>query len=78
MFSALHLTVVAIAAWVTIGMVALGGVRNAARIIRLLFIAGALRRLIADENFTTLLRAEGLDSIPKYVAERIVTAGPTT
>jgi ParB family chromosome partitioning protein len=41
---------------------------------KLLFIAGALRRLIADENFTNLLRAEGLDTIPKYLAERIVTA----
>lgn len=40
---------------------------------RLLFIAGALRRLIADENFTTLLRAEGLDSMPKYLADRIVS-----
>lgn len=39
---------------------------------RLLFIAGALRRLIADENFTTLLRAEGLDTVPKYLAERII------
>lgn len=39
---------------------------------RLLFIAGALRRLIADENFTNLLRAEGLDTVPKYLAERIV------
>lgn len=39
---------------------------------RLLFIAGALRRLIADDNFTNLLRAEGLDTIPKYLAERII------
>ena len=45
---------------------------------RLLFIAGALRRLVADENFANLLRAEGLDTIPKYVAERIVTAGQAT
>lgn len=41
---------------------------------RLLFIAGALRRLIADEHFTNLLRAEGLDTVPKYLADRIVTA----
>lgn len=41
---------------------------------RLLFIAGALRRLIADDNFTNLLRAEGLDTVPKYLAERIVHA----
>lgn len=39
---------------------------------RLLFVAGALRRLIKDDNFTTLLRAEGLDSMPKYLADRIV------
>lgn len=39
---------------------------------RLLFIAGALRRLISDDNFTNLLRAEGLDTVPKYLAERIV------
>lgn len=38
---------------------------------RLMFIAGALRRLITDDNFTTLLRAEGLDSMPKYLADRV-------
>ena len=38
---------------------------------RLLFVVGALRELLADENFTTLLRAEGLDSLPKYLAERV-------
>ncbi len=30
----------------------------------LLFIVGALRQLLADENFTNLLRAEGLDTLP--------------
>lgn len=39
---------------------------------RLLFIAGALRRLIADENFCNLVRAENLDSMPKYLADRVV------
>ncbi len=38
---------------------------------RLLFIVGALRELLADENFANLLRAEGLDTLPKYLAERI-------
>jgi ParB family chromosome partitioning protein len=38
---------------------------------RLLFIVGALRQLLADENFTNLLRAEGLETLPKYLAERL-------
>ena len=38
---------------------------------RLLFITSALRELFADENFTILMRAEGLDSLPKYLSERI-------
>lgn len=38
---------------------------------RLLFVVSALCELLADENFTTLLRAEGLDSLPKYLSERI-------
>lgn len=42
---------------------------------RLLFVIGALRELFADENFTTLLRAEGLDSLPKYLADRVWSGG---
>lgn len=42
---------------------------------RLLFVIGALRQLLADENFTTLLRAEGLESLPKYLAERVWPVG---
>jgi ParB family chromosome partitioning protein len=42
---------------------------------RLLFVVGALRELLADENFTTLLRAEGLDSLPKYLADRVWSGG---
>jgi signal transduction histidine kinase len=38
---------------------------------RLLFIVSALRNPFRDENFTTLLRAEGLESLPAYLAERI-------
>ena len=42
---------------------------------RLLFIVGALRELLTDENFTNLLRAEGLDTLPKYLAERVWPGG---
>lgn len=42
---------------------------------RLMFVVGAMRDLLADENFTTLLRAEGLDSLPKYLAERVWSGG---
>jgi ParB family chromosome partitioning protein len=42
---------------------------------RLLFVVGALRQLLADENFTTLLRAESLNTLPKYLADRIGAAG---
>ncbi len=38
---------------------------------RLLLIASALRTLLRDDNFVTLLRAEGLDTMPTYLAERI-------
>jgi ParB family chromosome partitioning protein len=45
---------------------------------RLLFVVGALREMLADENFTNLLRAEGLDTLPKYLAERVWAGGHTT
>lgn len=38
---------------------------------RLLFVVGAIRALLADENFINLLRAEGLGTLPTYLAERI-------
>jgi len=38
---------------------------------RLLLVVQGLKKLFADENFFTLLRAEGLDTLPKYLAERI-------
>jgi len=38
---------------------------------RLLFVVSALRKLFGDDNFVTLLRAEGLDSLPAYLAGRI-------
>ncbi len=41
---------------------------------RLLFIESALKNLLADEHFKTLLRAEGLETMPKYLHDRL--AGP--
>lgn len=41
----------------------------------LLFVVGALRELLADENFTNLLRAEGLDTLPQYLADRVWPRG---
>jgi len=38
---------------------------------RLIFLTEAMRKLFAEENFITLLRAEGLDSLPKNLAELI-------
>jgi ParB family chromosome partitioning protein len=38
---------------------------------RLLSLAAAFRALMADENFTTLLRAEDLDTLPKFLVERM-------
>ena len=42
---------------------------------RLLFVIEALRQLLADEHFSNLLRAEGLDTLPKQLAERVVWGG---
>lgn len=41
---------------------------------QLLLLVQALKPLFADEHFVTLLRAEGLDSLPKYLAERLEAA----
>ncbi len=41
----------------------------------LLFIVGALRQLLDDENFVNLLRAEGLDTLPQYLADRVWKKG---
>jgi ParB family transcriptional regulator, chromosome partitioning protein len=38
---------------------------------RLIFVTEAMRKLFAEENFVTLLRAEGLDTLPKNLADRI-------
>lgn len=45
---------------------------------RLLFVIEALRQLLSDDNFTNLLRAEGLDTLPKYLAERVWSGGHAT
>ncbi|GGP23795.1 plasmid partitioning protein RepB C-terminal domain-containing protein [Silvimonas iriomotensis] len=42
---------------------------------RLLFVVSALRQLFADENFINLLRAEHLDTLPSYLADRVWPAG---
>lgn len=42
---------------------------------RLLFVVEAMRQLLVNENFTNLLRAEGLDTLPKYLAERVWHGG---
>jgi len=41
---------------------------------RLLLIVSALRNLFRDENFLTLLRAEGLDTLPAPLADKIQIA----
>jgi len=38
---------------------------------RLLFVTNAFRHLLADDHFLTLLRAEGLETLPRALAERI-------
>jgi ParB family transcriptional regulator, chromosome partitioning protein len=41
---------------------------------RLIFVVGALKQLLADEHVVNLLRAERLDTLPKYLAERVWAA----
>ena len=38
---------------------------------RLLLVVQGLKKLFADDNFVNLLRAEGLDNLPQYLADRI-------
>ena len=40
---------------------------------RMLFIVSALRKLFLDDNLKTLLRAEGLDAMPGFLAERVLS-----
>lgn len=41
---------------------------------RLLFIVQGVRQLLADENFLTLLRAEGLETMPRPLADLVAIA----
>jgi|PlaIllAssembly_1097288.scaffolds.fasta_scaffold00608_4 ParB family transcriptional regulator, chromosome partitioning protein len=43
--------------------------------VRLVFIVSALKQLFEDENFVNLLRAESIDSLPKYIADQIKIRG---
>lgn len=38
---------------------------------RLLFVVSALKELFKDENYINLLRAEGLNAMPKYLMDKI-------
>jgi ParB family chromosome partitioning protein len=42
---------------------------------RWLFLVSALRQLLSDESFINLLRAEGLDSLPKQLSEHVLAQG---
>jgi ParB family chromosome partitioning protein len=42
---------------------------------RLLFVINGMRRLLADDHFVTLLRAEGMHTMPRPLAERLGVAG---
>jgi ParB family transcriptional regulator, chromosome partitioning protein len=42
---------------------------------RLLFITEALHRLLKEDNFSTLLRAEGLTTLPKPISELMAEKG---
>jgi ParB family chromosome partitioning protein len=41
----------------------------------LLFAVTALKQLFQDDHFVTLMRAEGLDSLPEYLADQIYGSG---
>ncbi len=42
---------------------------------RLLFAVSAIKQLLRDEHFMTLLRAEGLDTLPQFLAEVVQKKG---
>ncbi len=43
---------------------------------RLIFLTEAIRKLFADENFVTTLRAEALDTLPQNLADRLREGAP--
>ncbi|WGM48929.1 hypothetical protein KOAAANKH_03843 [Brevundimonas sp. NIBR10] len=40
---------------------------------RFLFVVEALRKLFGDENFTNVLKAEGLDTMPRFLSDQVVS-----
>lgn len=44
---------------------------------KLAFVVGAMSKLLAEEHFVTLLRAEGLASLPQPIADRLDAASAT-
>lgn len=45
---------------------------------RFLFVISALKQLLRDDSFVTLLRAEVLDEVPQYLADQIALGEETT
>src|SRR5262249_54915083 len=45
---------------------------------RLVFLVSAIKKLFEDENFITLLRAEGLDTLPQFLASKVNGRLPTS
>lgn len=43
---------------------------------RLIFVVNALRCLLADEHFVTLLRAEAMNTLPRILSERVGAGKP--
>jgi ParB family chromosome partitioning protein len=41
---------------------------------RMFFVVSALKKLLLDENLKTLLRAEGLDSMPAFLVDKVLAA----
>jgi ParB family chromosome partitioning protein len=39
---------------------------------KLLFLIQTMKTLCSNEDFVTLLRAEALDNLPKYLADRVL------
>lgn len=44
---------------------------------RLLFVVAALKRILADDHFRTLMRAENITDLPKPLADRLSRGGAT-
>jgi ParB family chromosome partitioning protein len=44
---------------------------------RLMFSVAAVKQLFQDDHFVTLLRAEGLDTLPQYLADQVESRDPS-